>query len=82
MFIVMLYIYFHFTFRYFQDLLSKSNLQLKIGLVQTAYANGASTDYIENKLVNFIIAFLYYDTNIYKLSIYFSWYLLHVFQQA
>lgn len=35
---------------YLMDLLRKSGLNLKMGLVQTAYANGASTDYISNKL--------------------------------
>lgn len=35
---------------YIKDLLSESNLQLNLGLVQTAYANGSSTDYITSKL--------------------------------
>lgn len=35
---------------YFMDILKKCNIDLKIGLVQTAYANGASTDYIEKVL--------------------------------
>lgn len=35
---------------YFMDLLKLCNVDLKIGLVQTAYANGASTDYIEKVL--------------------------------
>lgn len=35
---------------YFQELLKSAGLRLKLGLVQTAYANGASTDYITNKL--------------------------------
>ncbi|XP_024935454.1 phosphoacetylglucosamine mutase isoform X2 [Cephus cinctus] len=35
---------------YFKELLNKSGLNLKLGLVQTAYANGGSTHYIENVL--------------------------------
>jgi phosphoacetylglucosamine mutase len=35
---------------YLIDSLSKFNLGLKLGIVQTAYANGASTNYIENVL--------------------------------
>ena len=37
---------------YIKDLLSESGLDLNLGLVQTAYANGGSTDYITSKLVN------------------------------
>ena len=36
---------------YLKELVSQSALELKFGLVQTAYANGSSTDYINNKLV-------------------------------
>lgn len=36
---------------YLKNLLSVSGLQLNLGLVQTAYANGSSTNYITNKLV-------------------------------
>lgn len=32
------------------DLVQRCGLDIKLGLVQTAYANGASTDYIVNKL--------------------------------
>lgn len=35
---------------YFKELLEISGLSLKLGLVQTAYANGASTEYISNVL--------------------------------
>lgn len=35
---------------YLKELLQKTGLDLKIGLVQSAYANGASTEYISNKL--------------------------------
>lgn len=35
---------------FIKDLLDESGLKLKIGIVQTAYANGASTDYIINCL--------------------------------
>ncbi|KAH8405312.1 hypothetical protein KR222_005198 [Zaprionus bogoriensis] len=35
---------------YFMELLKSCGIDLRIGLVQTAYANGASTDYIVNKL--------------------------------
>ena len=36
---------------YIKDLLSSSGIELHLGLVQTAYANGSSTDYINAKLV-------------------------------
>lgn len=39
---------------YLKELLQQSNITLMLGLVQTAYANGASTDYISNNLVIFI----------------------------
>lgn len=35
---------------YFKELLEMSGLSLQLGLVQTAYANGGSTDYISNVL--------------------------------
>lgn len=35
---------------YFKDVISKFNLDLKLGIVQTAYANGASTNHIQNTL--------------------------------
>lgn len=35
---------------YFKELLTTSGLSLQLGLVQTAYANGGSTDYISNIL--------------------------------
>lgn len=35
---------------YFKELLTTSSLSLQLGLVQTAYANGGSTDYISNVL--------------------------------
>ncbi|XP_052098534.1 phosphoacetylglucosamine mutase-like [Mytilus californianus] len=35
---------------YLKNLMSESGLKLNLGLVQTAYANGSSTDYITNKL--------------------------------
>lgn len=34
------------------DLIGKCGVEVTIGLVQTAYANGASTDYIQNVLVS------------------------------
>lgn len=37
---------------YLMDLLKKCGVDVTIGIVQTAYANGASTDYILNKLVS------------------------------
>lgn len=36
----------------FLQVLEKTGISLNLGLVQTAYANGASTDYITHKLVN------------------------------
>ncbi|XP_059216395.1 phosphoacetylglucosamine mutase [Stomoxys calcitrans] len=35
---------------FLMDTVKRCSLELKLGLVQTAYANGASTDYIVNKL--------------------------------
>lgn len=44
---------------YFIGLLRQCEVELSIGIVQTAYANGASTDYIQNKLViNFSLILL------------------------
>lgn len=40
------------VFSYLMDLVTKCGINLKMGIVQTAYANGASTDYIRNELVN------------------------------
>lgn len=37
--------------KYLIDLIRNAELSLTLGLVQTAYANGASTNYIENILV-------------------------------
>lgn len=37
---------------YFKELLQQSNLDLQLGLVQTAYANGGSTAYILETLVS------------------------------
>lgn len=37
--------------QYFKELLQESNLSFQLGLVQTAYANGGSTNYISNVLV-------------------------------
>lgn len=49
----------HFQFfsgRYLMDLVTKCGVDLKLGIVQTAYANGGSTDYITTELVSKIIA--------------------------
>lgn len=35
---------------YLMELVNKTKVNLKMGLVQTAYANGASTEYIQGKL--------------------------------
>lgn len=37
---------------YICQLLEQTGIDLKLGLVQTAYANGASTDYISSELVS------------------------------
>lgn len=39
------------VFSYLMDLVVKCGIDLKLGIVQTAYANGGSTDYIEKELV-------------------------------
>lgn len=36
---------------YLKDLIKIAGLNLNLGLVQTAYANGASTDYIRTQMV-------------------------------
>ncbi|XP_012137659.2 phosphoglucomutase 3-like protein nst [Megachile rotundata] len=36
--------------QYFKELLQESNLSFQLGLIQTAYANGGSTNYISNVL--------------------------------
>lgn len=51
---------------YLKEILEETHVELSLGLVQTAYANGASTDYIKNKLVsniaiNFGIYIYYYE---------------------
>lgn len=38
---------------YLKEILEQTGLELRLGLVQTAYANGASTDYITKQLVSF-----------------------------
>lgn len=38
---------------YLKDLLNESGLSLNLGIVQTAYANGGSTQYILKNLVSF-----------------------------
>ena len=44
---------------YIQELLQQSGLKLNLGLVQTAYANGSSTNYITQSLVSrFIFSFV------------------------
>lgn len=37
---------------YIKESLALTGINLNLGLVQTAYANGASTDYITKQLVN------------------------------
>lgn len=44
-----------FLHRYLMDLVTKCGIDLKLGIVQTAYANGGSTDYIEEELVRSLI---------------------------
>lgn len=40
------------------DLVTKCGIDLKLGIVQTAYANGGSTDYIEKELVSYFQNFI------------------------
>lgn len=42
---------------YLMGLLRQCGVQTSIGIVQTAYANGASTDYIQNELVIFVLQY-------------------------
>lgn len=39
---------------YLKDLVQNTGININLGIVQTAYANGASTEYIENTLVRYI----------------------------
>lgn len=39
------------------DLVTKCGIDLKLGIVQTAYANGGSTDYIEKELASVSICY-------------------------
>lgn len=43
---------------YLKELVSKSQLNLQLGLVQTAYANGGSTAYISESLVRLLFILL------------------------
>jgi hypothetical protein len=40
---------------YLMELVQRSNLGLQLGLVQTAYANGSSTNYISKTLVRYLL---------------------------
>lgn len=40
---------------YLMELVRESKTNVNLGLVQTAYANGSSTNYITDELVNFFI---------------------------
>ena len=61
-----------------QDLVSASKLNLNVGVVQTAYANGASTDYITNTLklkvscVPTGVKYLHHEAAHFDVGIYFE----------
>ncbi|XP_055376879.1 phosphoacetylglucosamine mutase [Condylostylus longicornis] len=63
---------------YLMSLVKKCGLKLKMGLVQTAYANGASTDYIVNELkvpvscVSTGVKHLHHKALEYDIGIYFE----------
>ncbi|OQV26046.1 Phosphoacetylglucosamine mutase [Hypsibius exemplaris] len=63
---------------FFIDLVRESGLDLKIGVIQTAYANGASTNYIENVLkvpvacVSTGVKYLHHKAKDYDIGIYFE----------
>jgi phosphoacetylglucosamine mutase len=40
------------------ELVEKSKLDLQLGLVQTAYANGSSTSYISKTLVRCVVQYV------------------------
>ena len=40
---------------YLKEVLAECKIELNLGLVQTAYANGSSTEYITNKLVRQVL---------------------------
>jgi len=64
--------------KFFSNLLNKLKIKLTIGIVQTAYANGASTDYMKNKLnlpvyiANTGIKYLFDAAKQYDIGIYFE----------
>ena len=53
---------------YIKELLTASGLSsgIALGLVQTAYANGASTDYITQQLVCFFVSLMTLDIRVFK----------------
>ncbi|XP_012272091.1 phosphoacetylglucosamine mutase [Orussus abietinus] len=63
---------------YFKELLEESQLNLKLGLVQTAYANGGSTDYITNVLkvpvscVSTGVKYLHHEAKKFDIGVYFE----------
>lgn len=60
------------------DLIEKCGVNVKLGLVQTAYANGASTEYIQNKLKVPVactptgVKFLHHRATEFDIGIYFE----------
>lgn len=63
---------------YLKELLQQSKIELSLGLVQTAYANGASTDYISNYLkvrvdcVPTGVKYLHHKALTYDIGVYFE----------
>ncbi|KAI0219535.1 Phosphoacetylglucosamine mutase [Lamellibrachia satsuma] len=63
---------------YLKELVLQSALELKFGLVQTAYANGSSTDYINNKLNVHVacaptgVKYLHHEAMNFDIGVYFE----------
>lgn len=63
---------------YIKELINETGLEVNLGLVQTAYANGASTEYITNKLkvpVSFActgVKYLHHEALKFDIGVYFE----------
>ncbi|KAK2190303.1 hypothetical protein NP493_79g06004 [Ridgeia piscesae] len=63
---------------YLKEVVAQSGLELKFGLVQTAYANGSSTDYINNKLNVHVVCvptgvkYLHHEAMNFDIGVYFE----------
>lgn len=70
---------------YLIELIRKANVDINLGLVQTAYANGSSTNYVKNTLASFSNFFLFFFSFLFSHSLSFasliSWNFLFIFTE-